>query len=73
MAVFEGKCRRFRILPKFKVSLCHELLTNDRFNLLQKNAPLQFPSKTILFSRAEVATSSEDLAINFEFVISAEF
>ena len=31
-----------------------------------KERPLYFTSNTILFNRAEVATSSEDFAINFE-------
>ena len=37
-----------------------------------KEQPLHFTSQTILFKRAEVATSKEDLAMNFEFAISAE-
>ena len=38
-----------------------------------KERPLHITSKTISFNRPEVATSLEDLAINFEFAISAEF
>ena len=37
-----------------------------------KERPLHFTSQTILFNRVEVAISSKDLAINFEFTISAE-
>ena len=45
----------------------------SRFGLIQKNAPYSsLPTLRILFNRVEVATSSEDLAINFQFVISAE-
>ena len=42
--------------------------------LTSKERPLQLTSNqnTILFIRAEVATSSEDLAINFEFANTTE-
>ena len=37
-----------------------------------KERPIHFNSKTILFNRSEASTSSEDLAIDFEFALSAE-
>ena len=37
-----------------------------------KRTPPQFTSNTILFDRAEVATSVDNLAMNFEFWKSAE-
>ena len=47
-------------------------LTSIALCFTSKERPLHFTSKTILLNRAEVETSSEDMAINFEFSISAE-
>ena len=47
-------------------------LTSIALWFTSKERPLQFTSNTILFNRAEVATSVDNLAIKFELYKSAE-
>ena len=47
-------------------------LTSIAHWFTSKERPLQFTSNTILLNRAEVATSVDNLAINFELLKSAE-
>ena len=47
-------------------------LTSIALWFTSKERPLQFTPNTILFNRAEVVTSVDNLAINFEVYKSAE-